>query len=538
MNHTGISLAAGLLAVYTTAVANTWTGTMNSDWNTPENWDPAAVPGVAVEAHLTATDKDYSVDYTNAMAAAEFGQLVVTNVAPYVTTLNLYAPGFVTKGATAFMNLGVNGRVVVWTNGVMESSCAANTDLTMRGRMTINGGSASLLSADSSALNGSDAQITLLSGRFTATASAGGNASSKKLRIIQGAALNVHGGIADLTCSAQVGHIGYTTPATVNMTGGTLILSRLRETDFVVGINNAPGSAAISGGSVTNFGSLWVGSDLYTSGSGSLTLSDGTWVQQNGRDVLLGRIRGTGTLTQSGGTFTTTGNTVLGSGTHTSNPFGRLYLDGGTYAATNAAGGATVTVRRGELRVSGGTLTVDKLFSDPDIYDGTSKSATLTFTAGTLNVGSLTVSNTVPLTVGNGTAAAALNLGNGAHRFKEAVTFKNNAVLGAGGTAVFQSGLVFETGAGLRIDGEDEARAPVDVQGTLTLPSAMVVDLSLGERSHPNELVLFTYDALSAPAGLAGVTFVNPANYKAVDDAANQRIVATYLPLGSVIVIR
>ncbi len=531
MNKSHIALAASFLAALSTVVANTWTGSESTDWNTSGNWDSNVVPGVGAPANLTATDQDYTVDYTSAMAADEFGQLVITNAGPYATTLNLYAPGFVTKGATAFMNLGANGRVVVWTNGVMESRCTGNLGLTMRGQLTVNGGSASLLGANTTTISGTDAGVTLNSGTLTTTASDGGNNHLKVVAVSGGAALNIHGGIADLTCSLSL-------RSNATMTDGALILSRLRETDFLVGPINSVGSFTVSGGSVTNYGELRVGNDNYSGGSGSLTMSGGSWVQRDGRDVLIGSIRGTGTLTQSGGTFTTTGNTVLGSGTHTSDPFGILNLDGGTYTATNAAGDATLTVRRGRLSISGGTLTVDRLVSDPDLYDGSSKSAALTFTAGTLNVGSLTVSNTVALTVGNGTDSAALNLGAGAHQFKEAATFKNNAMLGAEGTTVFLSDLAFETGAVLRIDGRDEARVPIDVQGTLTLPAAMVVDLSMGERAHPSELVLFTYDALSAPEGLAGVTFVNPTNYTAVNDPNSNRIVATYIPHGTVIAIR
>ncbi len=513
-----------------------WTGTpgvttgSGTDWNTATNWDPADVPADGIPADLRMTNANYTINYDSPMAASKFGKLYIGNYTPYTTTLNINAGGFVssTIGAGANLALGKQGSIVVGPDGDVE--IYAGWVSGSQGANSINGGTV-LVNGGSFYVNGahifyltSGGSITLDSGSLTIIPGTT-STSLHETRVYGGSTIVINNGEAYIE---KLNFGGYNNgDGSLTMTNGTLELLGTTK----LGAANSSGIMNISGGEVKNAGQLYVGHDNYHSGNGgTLNLSGGTWKQTEGGLVSLGNIRGTeNSLNVTGtGELITTGNTDFG----VNGGGGTLMIEGGSYTGTNETGNATITVNRGNINLQNGFLTVDNLI----VTNG--NIGTITFVGGTMTVkNSTAISNDTVFAIGSGIEQALLVLNGTTNTFADDVQVNSNALMEVKLAATFQSGLEFAQGASLKIDGGSEMREPVSVGGTLTIPSVMTVDLSLSTVQTPDELVLFTYDELSAPDDLNGIVFANPANYKAVDDPVNKRVLATYKPLGTVILV-
>lgn len=515
-----------------TADAVTGTGT---DWNTAGNWSPASIPGAGEAADLRMTGADHTVNYDDEMAVDEFGRLSLGNDEGYTTTLNINAGGFVSSTDGAGNNLGLytNGTLVVGPNG--DAHVLAGWVSGIQGNNTVNGGSitvngGSLYVKGANTLEVSNGgSITLESGALTLIP---GTTSSElhQTRVFGGSTIVIKNGEASIEKLYLGAHNGSPAGSLILTNGRVNLVGTVR-----VAAANCDGIVEVSGGSVMSEGPLYVGNDNYHGSGGTFNLSGGTWEQTTGSLVSLGNKRGTDNFMSVTGTglFVTSGDTDMGVNDSTAASGGILLIDGGSYIATNAAGSATLTIKRGTVDLQAGHLSVDRLV----VTNGTL--GILSLDGGTMTVSTHSeIDQDAAFSIGDGSRAALLNLAGTAHIFADDVQMNSNAVLGVRRTASFLSNLAFVQGSGLKIDGGELARTPIAVQGMLTLPPEMTIDLSLPQHSHPNELTLFTYGTLSASANLNGITFVNPDNYKAVDDPINQCVVATYIPFGSVVVVR
>jgi T5SS/PEP-CTERM-associated repeat protein len=162
-----------------------------------------------------------------------------------------------------------------------------------------------------------------------------------------------------------------------------------------------------------------------------------------------------------GGTVTA-GSLTLGSPGTVENT---IQVTGGQLAVTNAAGSATVLVRRGVVTLNGGTVTADRLVAADGPVSG------FTVLAGTLSVKSTTVANGQPFAVGDNAALAQLDLQGGTHSFADGLTISPNALLTGAGTV---QGTV--SNAGTIAPG----RGALQVNGALRLADTSVLSFDIG----------------------------------------------------------
>jgi T5SS/PEP-CTERM-associated repeat protein len=162
------------------------------------------------------------------------------------------------------------------------------------------------------------------------------------------------------------------------------------------------GSASNNVGLVTGAGSLWTNRGLfvgYQSKGNHLVVSNG------------------GTVSASNVFVSFDPNSIIISLNN------RVTVDGGTLRATGVGGAGLLDIRRGTNVLNAGLIEADNLLL-------TNGAGYFEFNGGTLNVGSATVSNGAPFTVGNGTGAAALNLtGGGTRTFATALVLNTNATV-------------------------------------------------------------------------------------------------------------
>jgi hypothetical protein len=513
----------------------TWTGTADTDWNTAGNWNNG-IPGTADTAELTDATQNYTINYDIQMAAAYFGQLILTNSDAYTTTLNVNAPGFISKG-TVHPDQGSNSKVVVGTEGELEYTSLNNTALTVKGELTVDGGEALWGNANNTYLEGSSADITVNSGTFVTQASGGGNSYTKVLNIVGDANLNIYGGTVDLTCSAQLGYYNKGN-GNMTMTNGVLNLAELRDTPFVVGLSNSKGLANISGGTVNNYGDLMVGSDFWNSDGGFIVLSGGIW-NQLGDEVVIGYSRGaSSSISITGGEFNTADNTLLGKASTTRDlAYGLLTIDGGIYNAIDSVNNdAVIDVRRGHLSLQSGILAVDQLVAT------NGANSDITFDSGIMSVqNTTTISNTLAFTVGNGVSSATLELVSGTHSYYDGLVINTNSKLAAGGTnvtgfATIDGSLNLEENSILDLDFSATTNDFLMVDGTVTLPTqATLVIHSLDGAKRSSIPVLQATSLVGDPSGWEKVT-VGDSIY-AITKFGNQ-LLLEQIPQGSVIVIK
>ena len=351
----------------------------------------------------------------------------------------------------------------------------------------------------------------------------------------------------------------------IDVSGGTLHLSAAQ---VQLGTGNASGTITVSGGEVENAGTMQLGFDTFSGAGGWLNLSAGTWRQVNGGLVAVGDKRGeTSAINVTGtGAFFTTGNVVLGQTPYYSElakASGVLLVDGGSFTATNAAGDAALTLKRGTLRIrNGGTLAVDSLATGDSGAD-----AKVDFTGGALAVGTATISNTLVTVVGNGVDAATLSLGAGPHLFFDGLQIRAQSTLQTtGGVTVRGAGTTVEAGGALRLDGEwiEDATVVFDsdltigsgstltyaygfdmrsnpaiaVTGNLALPDVLTIELDALREANGFGVALFTYDTLDPVPDVRQWTVTGIPGCWVEHDPGNSRILVIRPPLATVIAIR
>jgi hypothetical protein len=516
----------------------TWTNLTGSgnEWNTAGNWSGGTVPGLTDNAWLTNTTASYTVNYTQQMAAANFLALTVSNAPSYTTTLNINTNGFVSKGTSAGLLVGSNGTINIGASGnAMFGGSSSFHGILRGGALNLNGGTATFQDA-TYALQISG-QATVNSGRMTVSGTSGGGWVAR-LAIIQGGTLTINGGLVNsLNCPAL--GLQDQNSGTLTMTGGTLTAGGTYATDFIIGGGNASGTANISGGTVTNYGALSIAVDAYAA-AGTLNLSGGRWVQvpTYGGIVRVADKRGAGSLNITGsGQFTTPNNTTLGdcSGGANDTASGTLLINGGTYVGTNTSGTATLTVRRGEIKLQSGTLTVDSLVAT----NGATLSK-VTFTGGTLYTKGAVVSNATVFTVGNGTNAAMLGLLTGSHTFNDGLTIASNGVFAVGGTnalgtATVAGNVTLQTGAVLDCDYTASTNDWAQITGTLTLPVKATLSVRTLDASLRSTIPVLQATTIIGDATGWSRVQVNGRDYRAVVSGNQLQL---QMPLGTLVTIK
>ncbi|MBI5684666.1 MAG: hypothetical protein HZC54_06270 [Verrucomicrobia bacterium] len=287
----------------------------------------------------------------------------------------------------------------------------------------------------------------------------GWNSSSNRLAIISGgtvAALNSHVGYDDLSSNNNVlvsgsGSVWSNAEYLAIGQGGSrnsLIISNGGSVISAYGRLGYAVSSSNNTALITGAGSIWSNSGSFRvgySGSGNrLTITNGGWVVS--ADGYIGTDANSSNnsvlVTGAGSVWSNTANLYVGYGGPSNRltiaSAGRVYApnlvigvqagaddnlltnSGGYLFVTNAAGTATLDVRRGLLALSGGTTTVDRLIV-------TNAAGQMTFNGGTLNSRYTLFTNGAELIVGDTGGGATFNALGGQHGFS------NGLVVGNGG---------------------------------------------------------------------------------------------------------
>jgi hypothetical protein len=272
-------------------------------------------------------------------------------------------------------------------------------------------------------ISGNRAEFSLLGGTFIQSNSTlfagyngtGGNSETGLVTIAGGT----------LDCNAMILGQRYGVGNLV-MSDGVLLL---RSAEIGRGGGNIPGhgTLTLSGGAITNTGTLNLGNNPWS--TGMVFQSGGTWVQ-GGATTIGGGTGTVGSITVTGGVFQATNTVTLGvvSGGNTGS--GSLMVGGpGSLFVTNAAGTALLDIKVGEFRLAGGTATVNRIVNG--------SAGALTLQGGRLKVlGSLTNNAAGPWVLGGGSQAAVLELATAAtvtNRVGGGLALTNNAFLATSG---------------------------------------------------------------------------------------------------------
>jgi autotransporter-associated beta strand protein len=225
-----IVLMAVMLGVCQTSRAQTsWALAANGNWNTASSWSPAVVPGVGTNATISVSGT-YAVTYNSPMAATSIGSftLGLASSANSIPTLTITATGFNVSGSTTMT--GTSAEVVnVNSGGVMTNG-------------TFNLGD----------YNG----VVNVSGIMTNGTTQVGNAGADG-----NGALKINSGAIASLGTLTVGRNNESASCGLQIAGGTVFASSI-----AVGIKNSYATMAVSGGTVTNAGSLQLGTGSATAG--------------------------------------------------------------------------------------------------------------------------------------------------------------------------------------------------------------------------------------------------------------------------------
>ena len=216
-------------------------------------------------------------------------------------------------------------------------------------------------------------------------------------------------------------HLGADGTLTVENSGSVSVIA-----DLSIGrLVGSTGHMFMKGGllSLTN-DDLWVG----RGGTGDLTINGGNVQAKilhvgNSDD---GTNAPTGTLTVNGGdTRLATGFFIGTTGLST----GAVTMVSGTLTSTNAAGTNRVNLANGSLTMNGGTFTTDTILV-------TNAAGLFTFNNGRVRAKSMTISNGLSFTVGDGVNPATLELRGGIYTFADGLVISPNATVTGCGTIV------------------------------------------------------------------------------------------------------
>jgi fibronectin-binding autotransporter adhesin len=237
-------------------------------------------------------------------------------------------------------------------------------------------------------------------------------------------------GIGDMTVTNASAYFTNTSVGRHDGATGTLTIqnggSVFAVDDLSIGrFTNSIGHVFVSGGllSLTN-DNIWAGRD----GNGDLTVSSGL---VRARSLFVGKSEdGTntpsGTVTLNGGTLILSSNVIAGTSQLST---GQVTVAGGNLVITNAVGNNLLEVDNGSFSLTQGTVVAD-------VVKVLSTNALFNFSGGTLQAKTMTVSNGMPFTVGDGINPATLQLQGGTYTFADGLVISSNATVTGCGTII------------------------------------------------------------------------------------------------------
>jgi hypothetical protein len=471
-----LRLLAGALAFAPLLIAQaasvTWTAVPGTaSWTNNANWSGGTAPAAPDSAFLTNLTFSYTVNFETPSALA-ISNLTLRGGGANTATLNINSGLLMLTGALA-SSFNSNSVLNVNSGGGVVNNSANSTFA--GGTLNVNGGSwtnvptISMQPAASRVLTlnvisgnvytaqiridaltaGSVAQFVVTGGYanindFLMAVSTSGRNPTQNVISVAGGVLNIRGasGIEMRNGSVQVSGGVVTNVGSLlmgNNAGGNNGSNYFVQTggmwdqtgNLRLGNQSSSwNSVTLGGGAFVNHGTLSVGEAGF--GNTSMVITNGAWTQQGAAYVAAinsARINMLGELSISGGSFTAT-NVLVANGI---NATGTVTVAGGGFAVTNAARTGVLEIGRlglGTLNLSNGTLLVDRLLAT------NGASSVVNFAGGTLKSSATVVDNGSLFTVGGGLSAASLSLNGGSHRFANNLSISSNASLAGTGTVV------------------------------------------------------------------------------------------------------
>jgi autotransporter-associated beta strand protein len=222
-----IWLAVLLGAGETSRAQTSWAAAASGNWNTASSWTPAIVPGEGTNASITNAGT-FTVTYNSVMSAGSIGSLTLGS-ATSIPTLTIAAGGFNVAGSCTFVDssaeiININSGGVM-TNGTLNMASRA-------GVVNVNSGG-------------------VMTNGTTQVSNNGSNDGAVTLKVNSGATANLG--------TVTVGRNSESASDGLQIAGGTVSASSI-----AVGTKNSYATMAVSGGTLTNAGSLQMGTGSAT----------------------------------------------------------------------------------------------------------------------------------------------------------------------------------------------------------------------------------------------------------------------------------
>lgn len=448
-----ITFLACIVPVALSAESIQWVAA-HGQWHISSNWTPTGTPNSNSEVSIT--NGQYQVELTN---TSDDSWMTIHNLTVGAAGGNGSRLNIDFSDLTKTFNVG-SDVVIGSINNAPGTLTTTNGNFSAQ-TVTLGGGGNQNFSKGTWNINGGVNTIRATSGyglRLGAIGTGILNVTGGELNVLssaiavgsngfQAAQMSVSGG----TVTAHTIYVGPGTHAnqvqnSLNISGGTTKVN----TQFTIGrYANSNGIVTLTGGELDASGATtYIGKAETTTNAsqGTLTVDDG--------DLSLGltyigyNASGKGTWNINGGNNSVNNTLRLG---HNTGSEGSVIMNGGTLDVD-----ATMIVGvngSGSVELNGGTMSVNTL----QVMNGSSSS--FTFNGGTLSTGGTTVNNGNVFTVGNGSDAAHLVLGDHNHSFADGLVLTNNATLSGIGT-ITAGALVVSSGATL---------SPGNSPGSLTL---------------------------------------------------------------------
>ena len=217
------------LALPGRAQTTVWAAAASGNWNAAASWSPALVPLAGTNVAITLAGT-YTVTYNSPMPAASIGTLTLGS-ASSIPTLTITAPGFNVAGSCTLVDS--SAEVVNVNSGGVMSNGTLNL-ASRNGIINVNSGG-SLTNVTTQAANNNSVD------------------GSTVLKINSGAVAS----LGDVTVGRHTESSGYG----LVIAGGTVSANSI-----AVGVRNSYATMAVSGGNLTNAGSLQLGTGTATAG--------------------------------------------------------------------------------------------------------------------------------------------------------------------------------------------------------------------------------------------------------------------------------
>lgn len=477
-----ILLAVMLEACETSRAQTSWAAAANGNWNTAASWSPAVVPGVGTNASIIVAGT-YTVTYNSAMSAGSIASLTLGSNTS-IPTLTLTAAGFNVAGTTTFVDTSAEV-INVNSGGVMTNGTLAMTS--RNAVVNVNNGG-------------------ILTNGTTQVANNNSVDGANILKINSGATANLG--------AVTIGRHTQSSSDGLIIAGGTVSASSID-----VKIRNSYANMAVSGGTVTNAGSLRLGTGSAMAGREIRYSQTGGTVGCAGTVDLA--VAGSYTVwfsvLNAGSTFYADGirifpNAVSSAVARLTNS-GNMYLGAGGFKVLNTSSGS-YTVTLNDQSVLGATAdwaaNVNMVAPSGTITfkaaDAAGTAHNLTLTNPISGGASLTKSGGGTLTLlGANTYAGNTTVGAGLLVLGNASALPKATALTLGGSGSIGGPVTFQSGTSLKPTGI------FTITGNLTLTSAKLF-LDLANVTTPggggNDLISISGGSLT----LSGVSTISP-NY-------------------------